>query len=179
MILLQQFYADDGATCDNDPARVQSLLADAFKDRVERVVLEMNDIRTKAMIVEGAKPPKMQSKAAFDDRLHKQEGTKTHRERTLEKVQYQLCGFMLQRQGLKQHQSRKICERGRETWATSQENPVSQQRQETHGEQRRRSNYRRNTASSPLTSHARLNARYRIAQGRYSEGRTHNETTLP
>jgi hypothetical protein len=49
----------------------------------------------------------MQSKAAFD-RLHKRDG-KTHRERTLEKAQCQLCGFMSQRQGLKQHQSRKIC----------------------------------------------------------------------
>jgi hypothetical protein len=55
--------------------------------------------------------------------------------RTLEKVQCQLCDFMLQRQGLKQHQLMKICERGRQTWATSQENPVSQQSQETHGEQ--------------------------------------------
>ena len=71
-ILLQLFYADDGAICDNDPARVQSL-ADAFKDMFERVGLEMNNIKTKAMIVEGVKAPKMQSKAAFD-RLHKQEG---------------------------------------------------------------------------------------------------------
>jgi Zn ribbon nucleic-acid-binding protein len=63
----------------------------------------MNDIKTKAMIVEGAKAPKMQSKAAFDC-LHKQEG-KTHRERKLEKVQCHRCGFMLQR--LEQHQSRK------------------------------------------------------------------------
>jgi hypothetical protein len=62
---------------------VQSL-ADAFKGRFERVGLEMNDKKTKAMIVEGAKAPKMQSRAAFN-RLHKQEG-KTHRERTLEKV---------------------------------------------------------------------------------------------
>jgi Zn ribbon nucleic-acid-binding protein len=60
------------------------------------VGLEMNNIKTKAMIVEGAKAPKMQSKAAFD-RLHKQEG-KTHRERTLEKVQCLFCGFMSQRQ---------------------------------------------------------------------------------
>jgi hypothetical protein len=92
----------------------------------------MNDIKTKAMIVEGAKAPKMQSKAAFD-RLHKQEG-KTHRERILEKVQCRLCGFMSHRQGLKQHQSRKICERGRETWTASQEDPVNQQSQETHAE---------------------------------------------
>ena len=56
----------------------------------------MNDIKTKEMIVEGAKAPKMQSKEAFD-RLHKQEG-KTHRERTLEKVQCLFCGFMSQRQ---------------------------------------------------------------------------------
>ena len=55
----------------------------------------MNDIKTKEMIVEGAKAPKMQSKEAFD-RLHKQEG-KTHRERTLEKVQCLFCGFMSQR----------------------------------------------------------------------------------
>jgi hypothetical protein len=90
-ILLISFYADDGAICDNDPARVQSL-ADAFKDRFERVGLEMNDIKTKAMIVKGAKAPKMQSKAAFD-RLHKREG-KTHCERTLAKVHSQLCRFM-------------------------------------------------------------------------------------
>jgi hypothetical protein len=87
IILLQLFYADDGAICDTDPARVQSL-ADAFKDRFEQVGIEMNVIKTKAMLVEGAKAPRMQSKAAFD-RLHKQEG-KTHRERTLEKVQCQL-----------------------------------------------------------------------------------------
>jgi hypothetical protein len=41
-------------------------LADAFKDRFECVGLEMNNIKTKTMIVEGAKAPKMQSKAAFD-----------------------------------------------------------------------------------------------------------------
>ena len=73
-------------------------LADAFKDRFERVGLEMNEIKTKALIVEGAKAPKMQLKPAFD-RLHKREG-KTHLERTLEKVQCQFCGFMSQRQGL-------------------------------------------------------------------------------
>jgi hypothetical protein len=41
-----------GAICDTDPGKVQSL-ANAFKDRFERVGLEMNDIKTKAMIVEG------------------------------------------------------------------------------------------------------------------------------
>jgi hypothetical protein len=41
---------------------------------------------------------------------------------------------MLQRQGLERHQSRKTCERGRETWTTSQENPVNQQSQGTHAE---------------------------------------------
>jgi hypothetical protein len=56
IILLQIFYADDGAICDTDPARVQSL-ADAFQERFERVGLEMNDIKTKAMLVEGAKAP--------------------------------------------------------------------------------------------------------------------------
>jgi hypothetical protein len=87
------------------------------------------------VLLEGAKAPKMQSKAAFDRLVHKREG-KTHREeRTLEKVQCQLCGFVLQRQGLKQHQLRKICERGRETWTTSQENPVNQQSQENHAEE--------------------------------------------
>jgi hypothetical protein len=45
---------------------VQSLADAFFKDRFEQVSLEMNDIKTKAMIVEGAKAPKMQSKAAFD-----------------------------------------------------------------------------------------------------------------
>lgn len=57
--------------------------------------LGMNDIKTKAMILEGTKAPKMQSKAAFDRLVHEQEG-KTHREATLEKVQCQLCGFMSQ-----------------------------------------------------------------------------------
>jgi hypothetical protein len=52
MISLKSFYTDDGAICDNDPASVESL-ADAFKDRFERVGLEMNDIKTKAMIVCG------------------------------------------------------------------------------------------------------------------------------
>jgi hypothetical protein len=98
IILLQLFYADNGAICNTDPARVQSLAAGAFQDKFERVGLEMNDIKTKALILEGAKAPKMQSKAAFD-RLHKQEG-KTHREHKLEKVQCQLCGLLLQRQGL-------------------------------------------------------------------------------
>jgi hypothetical protein len=52
---------NDGAICDTDPAMVQSRLADAFKDRFEPVGLEMNDIiKTKAMIVEGTKAPKMQ-----------------------------------------------------------------------------------------------------------------------
>ena len=51
-VLLKSFYADDGASCDTDPAKVQSL-ANAFKDRFERVGLEMNDIKTKAMIVIG------------------------------------------------------------------------------------------------------------------------------
>jgi hypothetical protein len=74
----------------------------------------------------------MQSKAAFD-RLHKKEG-KSYRERSLEKVQCQLCGVMSQRQGLKRHQSRKICERSRQAWATSQENPTNQQDHEAQDE---------------------------------------------
>jgi hypothetical protein len=57
-VLLKSYYADDGAICDTDPAKVQSL-ANAFKDRFERVCLEMNHIKTKAMIVEGAWAPKM------------------------------------------------------------------------------------------------------------------------
>jgi hypothetical protein len=70
MVLLKKILCrPDGAICDTDPARVQSL-ADDLKDRFERVGMEMNDIETKAMVVEGAKAPKMQSKAAFD-RLHK------------------------------------------------------------------------------------------------------------
>ena len=36
------------------------------------------------------------------------------------------------RKELKQHQSRKICERGRETWTTSQENPVNHQSTHTN-----------------------------------------------
>jgi len=130
-VLLKSFYADDGAICDTDPAKVQSL-ANAFKDRFERVGLEMNDVKTKAMIVEGAKAPKMQSKEAFD-RLHTGEG-KSSLERKAENVQCRLCGLMLQRQNLEKHQSRKTCESGRMTWATSQENPVNHQSQETHAE---------------------------------------------
>jgi hypothetical protein len=34
-VLLKSFYADDGAICDTDPAKVQSL-ANAFKDMFER-----------------------------------------------------------------------------------------------------------------------------------------------
>jgi len=127
-ILLKSFYADNGAICDTeDLAKVQSL-ANAFKDRFERVGLEMNEVKTKAMIVEGAKAPKMQSKEAFD-RLHTGEG-KTSLERKAENVQCRLCGLMLQRRNLEKHQSRKTCERGRMTWATSQENPVNHQSQE-------------------------------------------------
>jgi hypothetical protein len=48
----------------------------------------MNEVKTKAMIVEGAKAPKMQSRAAFD-RRHKGEG-ESHLERISEKVQCEL-----------------------------------------------------------------------------------------
>jgi hypothetical protein len=131
----------------------------------------MNKIKAKAIIVEGAKAPKMQSKAAFD-RPHKQEG-KTHRERTLEKVQYQLCGFMSHRQGLKQHQSRKICERGRDTWATSQGGEPSQSTEpgETHGEPETEEQLPQEYCVF-IDKSRKVECPVPDCPGRYSEGRT-------
>ena len=37
-VLLKSFYADDGAIFDTDPAKVQSLVANAFKDSLNESV---------------------------------------------------------------------------------------------------------------------------------------------
>jgi hypothetical protein len=125
----QLFYADDGAIMDTDPGKVQKL-TDDYAERFSRVGLMMNDKKTKAMVVDGAKAPTMESKEAFD----RQRGVgdcRTYREKALSKVQCQLCGAMSQKQGLPKHQSRPVCLRGREEWKRNPENPINQQNQVT------------------------------------------------
>ena len=121
----QLFYADDGVVADNDPEKVQRLVDD-YTERFSRVGLKMNDKKTKAMVMEGGKAPTMMSKEAFDRKRGVGTG-KTHRERSLEKVQCQLCGAMSQKQGLPKHQSRGVCLRGREEWTANPDNPNNQQ----------------------------------------------------
>jgi hypothetical protein len=57
-MVAQLFYADDGVVANtNDPENVQRLLVDDYMERFSRVGLKMNDKKTKAMVVEGAKAP--------------------------------------------------------------------------------------------------------------------------
>jgi hypothetical protein len=56
----------------------------------------MNEKKTKAMVVTGARAPTMQSTEAFNC-LHKGDEGKTQWERDLEKVQCRLCGVMIAR----------------------------------------------------------------------------------
>jgi hypothetical protein len=79
---------------------------------------------------------------------------------------------MSQRQGLKQHQSRKICERGRETWATIQENAVNQQIQETSGEPETEEQLIPQEYCLFIDKSCKVKCQAQDCPGRYSAGRT-------
>ena len=122
----------DGAIVDHDPEKVQRLTDDCT-ERFSRVGLKMNDKKTKAFALEGAKAPTMISKEGFD----RQQGVgdcRTCREKALSKVQCQLCGAMSQKPGLPQHQLRAARLRGREEWKRKQnevtEEPASKEEEE-------------------------------------------------
>jgi hypothetical protein len=118
MILLKPFYADGGAlSCDtnNDTAKVQSR-ADAFKDRFERVGLEMNDIKTKVMIVG-------QHLIDFINKKARLIVNAPWRRFRVPALWFYVAETRTRTASVK---ARKTCERGRETLMTSQENPVNQ-----------------------------------------------------
>jgi hypothetical protein len=125
----QLFYADDGAIMDTDPDKVQRL-TDDYTERFSRVGLMMNDKKTKAMVVNGAKAPTKYSKEAFD-KLRGVGDCRTYREKALSKVQCQLCGALSQKQGLPKHQTRVVCLSAREEWKRNPENPINKQNQVT------------------------------------------------
>jgi len=90
----------------------------------------MNDKKTKAMVVNGAKAPTKYSKEAFD-KLRGVGDCRTYREKALSKVQCQLCGALSQKQGLPKHQTRVVCLSAREEWKRNPENPINKQNQVT------------------------------------------------
>jgi hypothetical protein len=91
-------------------------LADDHTEQFARVGLNMNDKKTKGMVIDGAKSPTMMSQEAFD-----QKGLcRTNREKAKARAQCQLCGVMSQEQVLARHQSAGVCKRGKHKWATTQ-----------------------------------------------------------
>jgi Reverse transcriptase (RNA-dependent DNA polymerase) len=122
------FYADDGLLIEKDSAKLQKGI-DIYTELFGRVGLEMNTEKTVVMIMEGGKIKDPQSKAAYERRFGKGDG-KTHRERMLTKTKCKLCGNKVNTQHLKLHQTRNICKKGRDEYATYLlENP-----KETEGE---------------------------------------------
>jgi hypothetical protein len=104
------FYADDGLLASEDPNEAQGAL-DILTDGFSRVGLKMNAAKTEAMVVKGGKVYEQLSKEAY---ARKATGTgATHRERSLEKIQCNLCGDLIGRQHLIKHQQTKKCKDGR------------------------------------------------------------------
>jgi hypothetical protein len=111
-----QFYADDGLLSGENPQEVQRAM-DIFTNVFTRVGLKMNATKTKAMTMVGSKVYASISKIAYTRRVTG-EGH-THRERNLQKVECELCGGMICRQHVANHQKTRKCERGREEWITN------------------------------------------------------------
>jgi hypothetical protein len=109
-----QFYADDGLLSGEDPHETQRAL-DIFTDTFARVGLKMNATKTKVMSMTGCKTYTTISKEAYDRRITG--AGLSNRERRLEKVECELCGAMINRQHVKNHQKTLKCIRGRNDWA--------------------------------------------------------------
>jgi hypothetical protein len=90
---------------------------DIFTNIFARVGLKMNATKTKAMTMIGSKAYASISKIAYTRRITG-EGH-THRERTLQKVECELCGGWISRQYVTNHQKTRKCERGCEEWTTN------------------------------------------------------------
>jgi hypothetical protein len=90
---------------------------DIFTNVFTRVGLKMNATKTKAMTMIGSKVYASISKIAYTWRVTG-EGH-THRERNLQKVECELCGGMICRQHVTNHQKTRKCERGHEEWITN------------------------------------------------------------
>ena len=107
------FYADDGMLTSQDPKEVQQAL-DIFTDGFSRVGLKMNAVKTEVMIVKGGKVYNSISTEAYERRVTGYGAT--HRERSLEKIQCNLCGDLVGRQHLLKHQLTKKCKNSRMTY---------------------------------------------------------------
>jgi hypothetical protein len=133
-----QFYADDGLLSGGNPQEVQRSM-DIFTNVFARVGLQMNVIKTKAMTMIGSKVYASISDEAYVRRVTG-EGT-TYRERSLQKVECELCGGLVCRQYMTNHQQTKKCESGRKEWAAAKteaaaagDNEVAQEQHDSEPE---------------------------------------------
>jgi hypothetical protein len=102
-----QFYADDGLLSGEDPKEVQRGL-DIFTDGFARVGLKMNAAKTEAMTLQGGRAVHRISDKAYTRRLT---GIGTsYKEHSLQKVQCNHCGRLVNRQYLTKHQSTIKCQ---------------------------------------------------------------------
>jgi hypothetical protein len=102
-----QFYADDGLLSGEDPKEVQRGL-DIFTDGFARVGLKMNAAKTEAMTLQGGRAVHRISDKAYIRRLT---GIGTsYKEHSLQKVQCNHCGRLVNRQYLTKHQSTIKCQ---------------------------------------------------------------------
>ncbi len=104
------FYADDGLIMSEYPEEAQTTL-NFFTDGFARIGLKMNEVKTEAMVIQGGKICGSMSQEAYDRRTTGV-GT-THRERSLQKVQCELCGETVNRQHIPKHQQTVKCKNNR------------------------------------------------------------------
>ena len=104
------FYADDGLIMSENPEDAQTTL-NIFTDGFARIGLNMNAVKTEAMVLQGGKIYGSISQEAYDRRATGV-GT-THRERSLQKVQCELCGETVNRQHIPKHQQTVKCKNNR------------------------------------------------------------------
>jgi hypothetical protein len=108
-----KFYADDGNVSGEDPAEVQQYV-DLYTEGFNRVGMETNAVKTKAMIMDGGTVRKPHSAHAYKRQVTG-EGVSVL-EYMKQRVKCELCGKEVNRQYLEKHKKTQTCVNSRDAY---------------------------------------------------------------